>query len=617
MFPAPCSAAAISRRLVWSTLILTLFGWGKPCAAQTAGETPPSGGILQARLPTVPLKQPRPAQGAAANQQWQTARTGEEGAPVASFIDTLKANDAAFEVILGQGRLLTTKVDIATGEGTAVIAVGDPTVIDFQVLPNPRMIRVIGKRAGVTDFSITTADGQVYGFEVHVVYDLQLLRAQLKQVFPDAHLKLAQLREHLVVEGQARSPAQVSQILQAIESFLESVQVRPAGGGGRFSTQASSRPGRPAGGPAGSQSPPKKASGEQAQQQRVTQAGPETGAIAPSGGTAARPRVINLIRVPGVQQVMLQVRIAELNRTGVRELGADILGVDPDSGNIFGTNIAGATVDALATLGLGGLVGAANTANGPSGTVFGIIPGADFEILLRALRRNSLLNILAEPNLMALSGQEASFLAGGQFPVPVPQAGGGVANMITIEWKDFGVQLRFVPYVVEDELIRLQVEPEVSTIDDSLGVAVLGTQVPGVNSRKARTTVELRQGQTLAIAGLLQVTLDGQTSRIPGLGDLPYIGPLFSNTSHERVEKELLVLVTPYLVQPMNPDQVPPLPGEEVQDPSDLEFYLLNRIEGRTGRNHRSTTSWDDPMGLRHLLKLERRHVCGPVGFSQ
>ena len=218
---------------------------------------------------------------------------------------------------------------------------------------------------------------------------------------------------------------------------------------------------------------------------------------------------------------------------------------------------------------------------------------------------------------MAMSGQRASFLAGGQFPVPVPQTGGAQTGAITIEWKDFGVQLNFVPYVLEDEMIRLQVEPEVSTIDKALGVTVLGTSVPGLNSRKAQTTVELRQGQTLAIAGLLSVEIAGETNRVPGLGDLPYIGPLFSNTSHSKVEKELLVLVTPYLVAPQNADQVQPLPGAEIEDPNDWEFYFLNRIEGRTGKNFQSTKSADDPLGLVRLMKLERRCMSGPVGFSE
>src|SRR5262249_15615909 len=133
---------------------------------------------------------------------------------------------------------------------------------------------------------------------------------------------------------------------------------------------------------------------------------------------------------------------------------------------------------------------------------------------------------------------------------------------------------------------------------------------------RAQTTVELRQGQTLAIAGLLQLQLDGQTTRIPGLGDLPVIGPFFSNTTGQRIEKELVVLVTPYLVEAMNPDQVPPTPGDEVKGPNDLEFYFLNRIEGRTGKDFRATTSWDDPLGILPLLNLEKKYMSGPSGFS-
>ncbi|MCH7753137.1 MAG: pilus assembly protein N-terminal domain-containing protein, partial [Planctomycetes bacterium] len=152
--------------------------------------------------------------------QWNTGRAGQENEPVAAFIDTLKGNDAAIQIVVGQGRMLTTRGPIATEAGDAMIAVGDPTILDFDVLPNPRMIRLLGKRAGVTDLSITTSDNQVYNFEVHVGYDLELLRAQLRQVFPDAQIRLGQIREHIVVEGQARSPAQVTQILQSIEAYL-------------------------------------------------------------------------------------------------------------------------------------------------------------------------------------------------------------------------------------------------------------------------------------------------------------------------------------------------------------------------------------------------------------
>jgi pilus assembly protein CpaC len=311
---------------------------------------------------------------------------------------------------------------------------------------------------------------------------------------------------------------------------------------------------------------------------------------------------------------MLQVRIAELNRTALREVGADILAVDPSSGNIVGTQIGGAIITALGT----GSTGTATGEIGNSSTAFGLFPSGDWQVLLNILRSNSVLSILAEPNLVALNGHKASFLAGGQFPIPVPQGGGG-NNTVTIEFKDFGVHLDFVPYIQDDGIIRLQVDSEVSTIDFSIGTTLVvgGDPVPGLNTRKANTTVEIRQGQTLAIAGLLNVELDAQTERIPGLGDLPYIGPFFSNTSHERVEKELIVLVTPLLVAPMDSCEVGPLPGSEIKDPNDKEFYLLNRIEGRTGRHHRSTTSWDNPLGLVECLELQNRCTCGPVGFSE
>jgi pilus assembly protein CpaC len=227
--------------------------------------------------------------------------------------------------------------------------------------------------------------------------------------------------------------------------------------------------------------------------------------------------------------------------------------------------------------------------------------------------------ILAEPNLVALSGHEASFLAGGEFPVPVAQGSaiGGVGNT-TVQFKEFGVQLNFVPQILDDDVIRLEVRPEVSTIDESLGTTLVigGLPTPGINTRRVHTTVQMREGESLALAGLLQVALDANTNRIPGLGDLPYIGPMFSNTSHKRVEKELLVLVTPYLVSPLDCHQIPSLPGAEIEDPNDLELYFLSRIEGRTGQGFRSTTAWDDPLHLVRIMKLERDHVCGPTGFT-
>jgi pilus assembly protein CpaC len=343
------------------------------------------------------------------------------------------------------------------------------------------------------------------------------------------------------------------------------------------------------------------------------------------------------MRVMGSQQVLLKVRIAELNRTALRRIGANFLGVDPHTGGIVGS-IIGGPLSATGAIGQQGTLGIGSPTNlqgtpfrqlfgtatlGPntgSTTVFGIFQNANFEFMLNALRTNGVLKILAEPNLVALNGQTASFLAGGEFPVPIPQvSAGGVAPTITVRFREFGVRLGFVPYILDGDIIRLTVAPEVSNIDFTIAVTLVagGSPVPGLNTRKAQTTVELRQGQTLAMAGLMQLQLNSNTARIPGLGDLPIIGPFFSNTSSERTEKELVVLVTPYLIEPMSPGQVPPTPGDEVKQPNDLEFYFLNRIEARTGKDFRATTVWDDVFNLRYLLNLEKKYVNGPVGFSE
>jgi pilus assembly protein CpaC len=548
-------------------------------------------------LPNVPTRPPRPAEGEAPELRWQTG-VDPATPPIAGFIEPLRGNDAVIQVIVGQARLLTLRADLVNENGTGVVAVADPTVVDFDIMPNPRVLRLTARRAGVTDLSITTADGEIYSFEVHVVYDLALLNAQLRQIFPDVQLRLFQLREHLAVEGQVRSIRQADQVLKTIEVFLASVQVPSSAEGQDTGAAGSSGRGARSDAGAGARQPAGEgqASGDGTQPSASdrpgsAQAVPEPGGRANVQGTFVSPQIINLLRVPGVHQVMLQVQIAELNRTALRNIGADWRFGTP-GGNFLET-----------------LIGGANA------TVAGVFPSAELAFVLRALRTNTLLSVLAEPNLVAMSGQTASFLAGGEFPVPVPQNSGG-GTTITIEFKKFGVQLEFVPYVLEDETIRLTVSPEESSPDFSTAVEINGFFVPGINTRRATTTVEMRQGQTLAMAGLMRVSIDANTKRIAGLGDLPYIGPLFSNTSHTRQEKELVVLVTPYLVAPMNPDEVPCLPTDGITDPNDLEFYLLNRIEGRTGREFYPTRQWDDPWGFRYLMHLEQSNCCGPVGFS-
>jgi len=534
------------------------------------------------------------------------ARTDEE---IKQYVDRLSSSDALFEVIVGQGRLLTVKDDLAApGKPEPLIAIGDPTVVDFEVV-GLRHVRVSGRRIGVTDLSIVTPDRNEYTFEIQVIADLDILRARLRQTFPDAQLQLSQIRDHIIVEGQARDSNQVSSIMQMIKAYFLSVYA------GQLTKIKSSQPFDPFGRqPQAPQAPATPAPESDEEPSLDADAAPD--ADKPEfEARIPEPQIINLIRVPGPQQVLLKVQVAELNRTALRALGVSFLFQDGSSA--FGSNI-GNGLPATGGGGGGAIVDSFIRLLDPLGagtTVFGVFNGGNFNYFVTALRQNDVLKILAEPNVVAMNGQEASFLAGGEFPIPVPQSG-AATGAITIQYKEFGVLLKFIPFIQDDERIRLAVAPEVSSVDFNLGITSGGVTVPALNKRNTSTVVEMREGQTLAISGLMQVTLEGRTSRIPGLGDLAYIGPLFSNNSTQTTEKELVILVTPYLVEAMDPDQVPPRPGDEVCDPDDLEFYLLGRIEGRKCCTYRATDGWDDPLHRKHRQRLEDNYIVGPHGYS-
>ncbi len=269
-------------------------------------------------------------------------------------------------------------------------------------------------------------------------------------------------------------------------------------------------------------------------------------------------KVMNLLEIGGGQQVMLQVRFAEISRGVKSQLGISFDGSD-------GVSKLASTV--------GPTSGTAIFGNGQVGAVA-------FDYFIDALRSNNLLRMLAEPNLIAISGEEASFLAGGEFPVPVPQSGSGGGTTITIEYREFGVKLNFTPVVMGDGKIRLKVSPEVSELDFSTAVKFDGFITPGVTKRKVQTVVELNEGQTFAIAGLLSNTVNASKQVTPILGDIPVLGELFRSTRYERKETELVVLVTPRLVEGMNPAQVPALPGEKWRHPSEAELLLMRDLGG-------------------------------------
>jgi pilus assembly protein CpaC len=257
----------------------------------------------------------------------------------------------------------------------------------------------------------------------------------------------------------------------------------------------------------------------------------------------------------------------------------------------------------------------------PASTMSFGFPRVQMQVFIQALRENSLLRILAEPNLVTLSGQDAEFLAGGEFPVPVPQ--GGTSNSITIEYRVFGVRLRFTPSVISENAIRLQVTPEVSEPDYSTAVTINGYVVPGLVSRRVQTVVELGAGQTFAIGGLLSEKVRGVSRKVPGLGDVPVLGALFSSVNYQSDETELVVLVTPELVEGINPDQVSYVPGSEMKDPNDWELFFLGQIYGEKDKTPPARTrlnqTWPvhpgETRGPATAMKLQG--PLGPAGSDE
>jgi pilus assembly protein CpaC len=304
-------------------------------------------------------------------------------------------------------------------------------------------------------------------------------------------------------------------------------------------------------------------------------------------------KIHNFMEVSGCQQVMLQVRFAEVSKSATQELGINFGGVDGTSS--FGNNVGQVSP-------LGFIQGANNTLSlgvpSPSGgvTLFGsgAVGRTSFAYFLQALEENGLVRMLAEPNVMAVSGQPAEFTAGGEFPVPVSQGGGsGSGAAVTVDYKEYGVKLNFTPVVLGDGSIRLRVNPEVSELDFANAVRSNGFLIPALTTRKLETTVELGDGQTLALAGLLNQTMSDTTDAVPLLGDIPILGVLFRSTKYQRSETELVVLVTPRLVAPMNPGQVPTLPGEHWRHPNEAaEFFLSDMggpINDPTGKSDKGT----------------------------
>lgn len=289
------------------------------------------------------------------------------------------------------------------------------------------------------------------------------------------------------------------------------------------------------------------------------------------------PKVINNMTIGGTQQVLLHVKVMEVSRTKLRRLGFDFSNV---TGGSAVTSGAGGGLASIidTTPSDGSTPWAPIVAKGGTGSfAFGVVNGANaFLGVLDALRRDNLLKIMSEPTLVTVSGRAATFNSGGEIPVPVPQSLG----TISIEWKKYGTQIDFVPIVLGNGKIRLEVRPRISELDDSRSMTIDGTTVPGIKSRDADTGVEMQAGQTLAIAGLVQSVVTAENHGLPWISEVPYLGVPFRKV-HETVnEVELLILVTPELAEAMDADEVPPCgPGTRTTSPSDWELFMKGHLE--------------------------------------
>jgi pilus assembly protein CpaC len=370
----------------------------------------------------------------------------------------------------------------------ADVLVANPAIIDVMAVQSNRLY-IVGLKIGDTNIIALDENGDVIKkLDIHVKYDLKAIQAMVNDLYPDEDVQVKAVHDQIVMTGTVSTPEVASRITSVVASYVGDLQDQK--------------------------------------------------------GTADE-LISNLLNVRGEQQVMLQVKIVEASRSILKELGVntDINNDDAlSTSTLFNENTS-------FTFGTGGGIGLSQdpTGLGRFITDTGIAGIGDLQFFLRALEEENLVHVLAEPNLTAVSGQKAGFLAGGEFPVPVGRD--NVGNVV-VEFREFGVSLNFKPVVLSDNRISLQLNTEVSSLDFDSAVVLADVNVPGLNVRKADTTVEVQSGGSLMIAGLLQSESIKGMAGLPGISKTPILGDLVKSDSFSRNETELVVIVTPYLVEP-------------------------------------------------------------------
>jgi pilus assembly protein CpaC len=451
------------------------------------------------------------------------ARLGTAFAALAIGLGTLAASAPATAQPVPSTYKPSRQLLLSVGEGqminlprtAASVWTSSPDVADVYV-SNPRQLSIFGKGFGEATIIATGSDGSVvYGANIRVSQNISSINEVIRAAMPDSNITVTPVGQMAVINGTVASPEDATQAVAIVRSVLN--------------------PGL-------------------------------------KDGEPLKILPINRLKTATPLQVTLKVRIAEVNRTLLKKIGVNLLTSDATGGFRFGVAQGGGIFlppagESSAQTGqvIRNLMGSTISA---SGKLFGL----DLISSLDLAQNDGLVTTLAEPNLTALSGETASFLAGGEFPVPIAQGN----NAISVEYKQFGVGLAFTPIVLADGRISMRVRPEVSELSDAGSVKLDGYVIPALTTRRAETTVELGSGQSFMIAGLLQNRNRNNIEKAPLLGDLPILGMLFRSTSYQRDETELVIIVTPYLVRPVSHQLATPSDGYRA--PTDSQLNL----EGQT-----------------------------------
>jgi pilus assembly protein CpaC len=473
--------------------------------------------------------------------------------------------------------------EIISDTEIAIVGVGEGRTVLTIWVPDP----VDPSKNKVLSYLVRVAEDPEYKERLEGIY--AALEKEINRNFPDSFVKLALIGDQLVVRGQAKDVVEAAQIIRICEEHA----------------------------------PPSRKDQDDTKVSSITQTvfspfanSTQTGDFGEDGlsierlaeaGLEGESNVINMLKIPGEQQVMLRIIVAEVNRSAVRQLGANLA-------------VQGNSTQFLSAFPAFNLI--SNVVTGQmteEGGSFAISRG-DFGVTLSALRRLNLARTLAEPTLVALNGRPARFFAGGQFPIPAAVSTFGSTGQ-SVQFQPFGVQLQFVPYIVDRDKVRLTVSSSVSTRDETLTTGVGGsagaggTQVSGLQSRTFSTTVELREGETMGVAGLIQSNFGSNGARVPLFGDLPFIGRAFGSDGTSADEQELLILISPEFQHPVSDTRGLTLPGADVTEPGDAEFYLKGQLESRRSEDFRSPVRTDFDKQMRYHYG-EDLYLVGPFGYS-